>query len=98
RRAVDYDLRRDYLRGLVARSDDPLKLVKELLETREDGRIKMHISQRLLCLRRERPELFVGANYTPLRGNSHVAAFGRGADGQTLVIAAPVQVATLTRG
>jgi (1->4)-alpha-D-glucan 1-alpha-D-glucosylmutase len=98
RRAVDYDLRRDYLRGLVEQSHDPLKLVKELLDTREDGRIKMYISHRLLCLRRERPELFVGANYTPLRGNQHLAAFGRGADGQTLVIAAPVQVATLTRG
>jgi len=56
----------------------------KLLETREDGRIKLYISHRLLCLRRERPELFVGASYTPLRGNQHVAAFSRGADGQTL--------------
>jgi len=98
RRPVDYDLRSAYLRDLVERSNDPLKLVKELLESREDGRIKLYISHRLLCLRRERAELFVGANYTPLRGNQHVAAFGRGAEGQTLVIAAPVQIATLTRG
>jgi (1->4)-alpha-D-glucan 1-alpha-D-glucosylmutase len=98
RRPVDYDLRTAYLNGLVERSGDAPTLIKELLDGREDGRIKLYISQRLLCLRRERPELFVGANYTPLRGNQHVAAFGRGADGQTLVIAAPVQIATLTRG
>jgi len=98
RREVDYDLRRAYLRGLVDRSDDPLELVKELLESAEDGRIKLYISQRLLCLRRERPELFVGAHYTPLRGDQRVAAFARSAEGHTLVIAAPVQIATLTRG
>jgi (1->4)-alpha-D-glucan 1-alpha-D-glucosylmutase len=98
RRAVDYDLRRVYLQELVERIDDPLTLVPELLDAPEDGRIKLYISQRLLCLRRERPELFVGGSYTPLRGNQHVAAFARGADGQTLVIAAPVQLATLTRG
>ena len=98
RRSVDYDLRSAHLAGLVEQSGDPLKLVKSLLETREDGRIKLYISHRLLCLRRERPELFVGGSYTPLRGNQHVAAFSRGADGQTLLIAAPVQLATLTRG
>jgi maltooligosyltrehalose synthase len=52
----------------------------------------------MLCLRRERPELFVGGSYTPLRGNQHVAAFARAAEGQTLLIAAPIQIATLTRG
>ena len=98
RRSVDYDLRSAHLAWLVERMDDPMALVRTLLETSEDGRIKLYISHRLLCLRRERPELFVGASYTPLRGNQHVAAFSRGADGQTLVIAAPVQLATLTRG
>jgi maltooligosyltrehalose synthase len=42
--------------------------------------------------------LFVGAAYTPLRGNQHVAAFARSCDGQTLVVAAAVQIATLLRG
>jgi maltooligosyltrehalose synthase len=44
------------------------------------------------------PGLFVGGGYTPLRGNQHVAAFARSFEGQHLVIAAPVQVATLARG
>ncbi|MCA1644354.1 MAG: malto-oligosyltrehalose synthase [Chloroflexi bacterium] len=97
RRPVDYDLRSRHLRWIVENDDHRLKLTRELLESREDGRIKLYISQRLLCLRRERPELFVGGSYSPLRGNQHVAAFSRGAEGQTLVIAAPVQLATLTR-
>jgi (1->4)-alpha-D-glucan 1-alpha-D-glucosylmutase len=98
RRPVDYALRQKHLRWLIEHSDHPLTLSRKLLATRQDGRIKLFISQRMLCLRRERPELFVGASYTPLRGNQHVAAFARTADGQSLLIAAPVQIATLTRG
>jgi (1->4)-alpha-D-glucan 1-alpha-D-glucosylmutase len=98
RRPVDHDLRREYLAWLVERADDRPKLIQTLLDQPDDGRIKLYITQRLLCLRRERPGLFVGGSYAPLRGNQHVAAFSRGAEGHTLVIAAPVQVATLTRG
>jgi (1->4)-alpha-D-glucan 1-alpha-D-glucosylmutase len=98
RRAVDYDVRTRHLRALLDRAKDPRRLVRELIEHRQDGRIKLYVSQRLLCLRREMPRLFVGGSYAPLRGNQHVAAFIRGADGQTLVIAAPIQVASLTRG
>ncbi|MBV9579681.1 MAG: malto-oligosyltrehalose synthase, partial [Chloroflexi bacterium] len=99
RRPVDFSARRKLLGSMLAACDrDRLALVREVLEHTADGRIKLYISQRLLCLRRERPGLFVGGSYTPLRGNPHVAAFARAAEGQTLVIAAPVQIATLLRG
>jgi (1->4)-alpha-D-glucan 1-alpha-D-glucosylmutase len=98
RRPVDFSVREQALRGIVARSDDRPQLARELLDSREDGRIKLYVTQRLLCRRREQPRLFVGAGYTPLRGNPHVAAFVRSADGHQLVIAAPVQIATLMRG
>jgi (1->4)-alpha-D-glucan 1-alpha-D-glucosylmutase len=98
RRPVDFAARRALLASLLEASDDRRRLAHELLAHLSDGRIKLYISQRLLCLRRERPRLFVGASYAPLRGNPHVAAFARGADGQVLVIAAPVLVATLLRG
>jgi maltooligosyltrehalose synthase len=48
--------------------------------------------------------LFVGGGYAPLRAagrasaSQHVAAFARGADGQSLIVAAPVLMATLMRG
>ncbi|MDQ3809320.1 MAG: malto-oligosyltrehalose synthase, partial [Chloroflexota bacterium] len=98
RRPVDYQLRQRYLRGLVRQRPTGL------FEQREDGRMKMWLTHRLLCLRRELPALFVGGSYTPLRSGGrahkvrHVAAFARQADGRMLVIAAPVLVATLTRG
>ncbi len=98
RRPVDFAARQRLLASVLEASGDRRQLAVELLKHPEDGRIKLYISQRLLCLRRERPHLFVGGSYTPLRGNPHVAAFARGFDGQTLVIAAPVQVASLLRG
>jgi len=98
RRPVDFDLRRRLLTSVVGHSADRLKLARDLLAHAEDGRVKLYVTQRLLCLRRERPALFVGGSYTPLRGNPHVAAFARAAEGQTLVVVAPVLIATLLRG
>ncbi len=98
RRPVDFAIREGALRWIVEHSEDRLKLARKLLDAREDGRIKLYVSQRLLCLRRERPHLFVGASYAPIRGNQQVAAFARAAEGQTLLIAAPVQIASQMRG
>jgi (1->4)-alpha-D-glucan 1-alpha-D-glucosylmutase len=98
RRPVDYARRAEHLHWILERMDDQLKLTRQLLDSRADGRIKLYVSQRMLCLRRERRELFVGGSYTPLRGNQHVAAFARAAEGQTLVVAAPIQLAILTGG
>jgi (1->4)-alpha-D-glucan 1-alpha-D-glucosylmutase len=98
RRPVDFSQREDALRWILERADDRTKLASDLLESREDGRVKLYVTQRLLCLRREQPRLFVGASYTPLRGNPHVAAYARAAEGRQLVVAAPVQIATLLRG
>jgi (1->4)-alpha-D-glucan 1-alpha-D-glucosylmutase len=91
-------LRQDYLDTIEQQSKDRPKLARQLLERREDGRIKMYVTHRMLCLRREAHNLFVGGSYAPLRGNQNVAAFARAAEGQTLLVAAPVQIATLTRG
>jgi (1->4)-alpha-D-glucan 1-alpha-D-glucosylmutase len=94
RRPVDYALRQRLLRSLKG----------DLVESREDGRLKMLVVHRLLCLRRESPALFVGGSYTPLRTGGrahkyqHVCAFARSAEGRTLVVAAPVLIATLMRG
>src|SRR4029078_3650519 len=54
-----------------------------------------------LCLRRALSSVFVGGSYVPLRARGrahkyqHVAAFARQAEGNTLVIAAPLLVAAL---
>ena len=95
---MNFELRQRLLASVLERSRDRLGLARDLLTQAEDGRIKLYVSQRLLCLRRERPGLFVGGSYTPLRGNPHVAAFARAAEGQTLLVVAPVLIATLLRG
>jgi (1->4)-alpha-D-glucan 1-alpha-D-glucosylmutase len=97
RRPVDFARRERDLRWIAAH-EGRLTIARELLRTREDGRIKLYISHRLLCMRREQPGLFVGGSYTPLRAGAHACAFARAADGATLVIAAPVQISTHTRG
>jgi (1->4)-alpha-D-glucan 1-alpha-D-glucosylmutase len=98
RRPVDFALRQKLLGSVLADTHNRLSLARKLVEHAEDGRVKLYVSQRLLCLRREHPGLFVGGSYVPLRGSQYVAAFARVADGQTLVVAAPVQIATLLRG
>jgi (1->4)-alpha-D-glucan 1-alpha-D-glucosylmutase len=97
RRPVDFALRAGYLQSLKGPPS-------ELLAQREDGRIKLWVTHRLLCLRRELPELFVGGSYTPLltggraHKHQHVAAFARQANGHALLVAAPLLTAILTRG
>jgi (1->4)-alpha-D-glucan 1-alpha-D-glucosylmutase len=98
RRPVNFELRHRFMASILNGSRNRIALTRDLLANAEDGRIKLYVTQRLLCLRRERPTLFVGGSYTPLRGNPHVAAFARAADGQTLVVVAPIQIATLLRG
>ncbi|MCM8748601.1 malto-oligosyltrehalose synthase [Thermomicrobiaceae bacterium CFH 74404] len=65
RRPVDFARREAALRQLHARGDHPV-LASELLETWEDGRIKLHLTTRLLSLRRDDPELFGSGSYLPL--------------------------------
>jgi len=106
RRPVDYDARRCLLaelRSTIARGDLGA-LVQELLEQREDGRIKLYVTHRLLAFRQQHPEIFAHGSYVPLRSvgakrlKAHVCAFARATDGQQLIVVAPVLTATLTKG
>ncbi len=74
RRPVDFARREAALRQLHAVGDLPA-LADELLETWEDGRIKLHLTTRLLHLRREHPELFAAGSYLPLAGDGPRAEF-----------------------
>jgi (1->4)-alpha-D-glucan 1-alpha-D-glucosylmutase len=85
RRPVDYDARRALL-SFVAEAR-----IEEIVARSDEGAPKLFLIQRLLRLRRERPELFVpDAAYRPLqvdgRKAEHVIAFARGED---LVVVAP---------
>ena len=68
RRPVDFALRTrllDELRTGLA-MQPRRELARELLGSWEDGRIKLYLTQTVLLLRRERPDLFAAGGYLPL--------------------------------
>jgi (1->4)-alpha-D-glucan 1-alpha-D-glucosylmutase len=94
RRPVDYDARRALLK-FVAEGR-----IEEIMARADEGAPKLFLIQRLLRLRRERPELFApNAIYRPLhvegRKAEHVIAFARGDD---LAVVAPRLVLGLGDG
>ena len=103
RRPVDFDLRARFLADLVRDVDTRQgpNRIRRLVDTWRDGRIKLHVSRRLLRLRRDYPTLFLEGSYRPLtvvgERSEHLCAFARWAGGSILVTAAPRLVPTLTR-
>jgi len=83
RRPVDYDLRARMLTHMHARVErgDSADLADELLATWPDGRIKAYVTWRLLHMRRERANTFLGGSYLPLETTGtladHFIAFAR---------------------
>jgi isoamylase len=89
RRPVDYALRRKLLAELDARAGERHALARELLESFEDGRIKLYVIHRALRARRALPELFLRGDYEPLDAGEHVVAFTRSFESSKLLCAVP---------
>jgi (1->4)-alpha-D-glucan 1-alpha-D-glucosylmutase len=70
-----------------------VELARELLEAREDGRIKLYAIYRTLNYRREHAELFSAGAYIPLagvgRGAKHVCSFARQQNQHVVLVAVP---------
>jgi (1->4)-alpha-D-glucan 1-alpha-D-glucosylmutase len=67
RRPVDFEKRRSYLKEIARREqEDILDLIKELLSTKEDGRLKLFLIHRALRSRKENANLFSQGIYKPL--------------------------------
>ncbi|MFH1574958.1 MAG: malto-oligosyltrehalose synthase [Acidobacteriota bacterium] len=105
RRPVDYRLRREVLAGLKSRMEkapEPSSLIRDLLETAADGRVKFYLTHRLLGFRRAHRALFRRGDYVPLSAagewKENVCAFARVLSGDVVLAAAPRLVARLTRG
>jgi (1->4)-alpha-D-glucan 1-alpha-D-glucosylmutase len=92
RRPVDFERRKRLLAGIRAGEADLPGLVAELLEHREDGRIKLYTTRRLLAARASRADLFRDGDYIPLetsgRYGDHIVGFARsGAAGWCVALA-----------
>ena len=97
RRPVDYQRRRILLEGLKAHfavdSDQCAERASALLQTMEDGRIKLYLTWRTLEVRRQCEILFRDGDYLPLRAEGirgeHICSFARCNKEAALVIVAP---------
>jgi (1->4)-alpha-D-glucan 1-alpha-D-glucosylmutase len=94
RRPVDYDHRQILFRTVREGTE-----VKSLLETPADGRIKLYLTWRTLCLRQQQPELFQDGEYLPLVAEGakadHVLAFVRMSAKSNVLVVVPHLVAGL---
>jgi (1->4)-alpha-D-glucan 1-alpha-D-glucosylmutase len=103
RRPVDYArLSRMYgeLRAAtLAAGEDVRELARSLVDTKEDGRIKLHVTDRALHCRREHPGLFSGGEYIPVpvvgAKAGHVFAFARRSADHCALVAVPRLLARL---
>jgi (1->4)-alpha-D-glucan 1-alpha-D-glucosylmutase len=94
RRPVDFADRRAALAYIMEKEgSDPRGLIAELLDTMEDGRVKLFLIYKALRIRREKQQLFDKGEYVPLEVEGkfadHVFAFLRKTESQWAITAAP---------
>jgi len=93
RRPVDYARRRQMLQSIREAGTDSAKLTARLMETPEDGPIKLYVIWKTLCLRRQWPDLFQEGEYLPLTVEgvkaSHVVAYARKRETSTVLVVVP---------
>lgn len=94
RRPVNYERRVKFLQDIKEKAQkDILMLIDELFSTKEDGRIKLFLTYRVLQARKENLEVFQKGNYLPLevigKYRNHIIAFARSYDERIAVTVAP---------
>ncbi len=103
RRPVDYRLRSNHLDELLRKetASGLLETAREVVATRVDGRIKMHLTCKALNFRRENLELFETGRYLPLTVegtcHEHVCAFERSVNDSSFLVVVPLFCSRLTQ-
>ena len=100
RRPVDYARGQEMFQNLLKAGSEPTpSTIRSFLETPEDGRIKLFLTWKTLCLRQQQPDLFQQGEYLPLAVEgakaNHVVAFARKYETSTLFVIVPRLVAGL---
>ena len=95
RRPVDFDARAHLLEEMkpACESGSRPALIRDLLDHRMDGRIKMFVTMEGLRYRRDHSAMFQHGDYVPLdrfgEKRDHIFAFGRLHEGAAVVVAVP---------
>lgn len=95
---VDFEQRRNLLVDLQARLAEPSRLVRDLLASFSDGRVKLLVTHISLQCRKSRPELFLRGDYEALGADEHVVAFTRSFGSERLICCVPRLSYSLTKG
>lgn len=100
RRPVDYSLRISFLKDIKDKAQtDSLNLIDELFSTKEDGRIKLFLTYKVIQARKENSEVFQQGDYQPLevsgKFKDHIVAFARRFGDTTAIAVAPRFLTTL---
>jgi (1->4)-alpha-D-glucan 1-alpha-D-glucosylmutase len=100
RRPVDYNRRRQAFEGMRRWSNEPeASSIARLLDTPEDGQLKLYLIWKTLCLRKELPDPFQRGEYLPLEVKgakaNHVVAFIRKFERTGVLVVVPRLVAGL---
>lgn len=102
RRPVDFGLRRRALAGIRERyANGPASMVEELLQSTEDGRVKLFLIWRALSARRGHASLFRDGEIIPLaargRYRKHAVAFARRDGTDWAFVAVPRLLASVVK-
>jgi (1->4)-alpha-D-glucan 1-alpha-D-glucosylmutase len=100
RRPVDYKKRQTYLKEIKKKTEnDRLSLIKDMLSTKEDGKIKLFLTHRALVVRNENKELFDSGTYIPLvtegKYKNNIIAYARHHEEKWVIIIAPRFLSTI---
>jgi (1->4)-alpha-D-glucan 1-alpha-D-glucosylmutase len=94
RRPVNFEIRRKILADLKKKAQSNLpRLLQELLRSKEDGRIKLYLTHRLLLAMSKRHKLFQEGSYVPLvvdeRFRENIISFARVRQNSWAIAVAP---------
>ncbi|HEY9778778.1 MAG TPA: malto-oligosyltrehalose synthase, partial [Leptolyngbyaceae cyanobacterium] len=94
RRPVDYEQRFSFLKEIKEKSKtDVLTLINDLLSNKEDGRIKLFLTYKVLQTIKANLAVFQKGDYQPLevsgKFKEHIVAFARSNGNNTIVVITP---------
>ncbi|MFM9267654.1 malto-oligosyltrehalose synthase [Tychonema sp. BBK16] len=94
RRPVDFQRRIKVLREIKAQATtNILELIEELISTKEDARIKLFLTARILEARKQYLQVFQSGSYQPLEVvgtfKENIIAFARSYEDTTVIVIAP---------
>ncbi|HXR17717.1 MAG TPA: malto-oligosyltrehalose synthase [Terriglobales bacterium] len=99
RRPVDYAHRQQMFHGIRKSGKNDARFLAELTEAPDDGRLKLYLIWKTLCLRKQLADLFQIGEYLPLTVEGtkadHVVAFARKNENSTVLVVVPRLVAGL---